>query len=162
MAQSFTDVLAKFSGAAARTEIKGGRGEMPTGEFNLQLVSKKSEVKSNQFGPFVQTDVVFKVLDPGDFQDRNITMTYLINTSKPDDKGEVKLSYGGQDYVSLASLLAGEPIQNNDPVVADSIVVSACEDSAVIRGRIFKRKANAQGKIYHGLEPLSLETPPAA
>lgn len=153
MGKSFSDVLAGFCDAAKNTEIQTkDRFIPPQGEYHLQLCEKDSEAKTNQYGAYVQTNLKFKVLDPGDCQDREFTIVYLINTTKDGD-----LNFGGQNFVSLAGILAGEPIADNNPVVADAIVTDACSSGAVIRSRVFTTK-----KGYAGIEALSLETPIAA
>jgi len=151
MSQDFSSVLAGFVGAASKTEIKEREGglTLPTGEYHLELMSKTSEAKTNQYGPYVQTRIGMKVLDPGDFQDREKGFTYLINTTK-----DGELNFGGQDFVTLAGILAGEPIKGNNPVTADAIVTDAVSRHAVIRARVFTRKNG-----YQGFEALSLESP---
>ena len=153
MAKSFSDVLAGFCDAAKKTTIQErDRSGPPNGEYHLQMVKKLSEAKTNQYGAYVQTNLGFKILDPGDLQDREFTVVFLINTTKEGD-----LNFGGQNFVQLAGILAGEPIADNNPVTADSVVTAACDKGDVIRCRVFTRKNG-----YTGIEALSLETPIAA
>ena len=149
MSQDFSSVLAGFVDAARGTEIKdSGFFTPPPGEYHLQIVSKVSEAKSNQYGPFVQTKLTLRILDPGEFQGREFPMVYLINTDK-----NGQLNFGGQHYVTLAGILNGEPIEDNNPLTADAIVAASAGE-AVLKARLFKRKTG-----YLGMEPLSLETP---
>jgi len=150
MAKDFASVLAGFCDAAKKTTIQDrDRSGPPNGEYHLQLVKKLSEAKTNQYGAYVQTNMGFKILDPGEQQDREFTVVFLINTTKEGD-----LNFGGQNFVSLASILAGDPIMDNNPVTADSVVAAACDKGDVIRARVFTRKNG-----YTGIEALSLETP---
>jgi len=150
MGKDFASVLAGFCDAAKRTTIQDrDRSGPPNGEYHLQMVKKNSEAKTNQYGAYVQTNMGFKVLDPGEQQDREFTVVFLINTTKEGD-----LNFGGQNFVQLAGILAGEPIMDNNPVTADFVVAAACDKGDVIRARVFQRKNG-----YTGLEALSLETP---
>lgn len=150
MNASFSDVLAGFQGAAAKTKLDVGGGLRPApGEYHLQLISVATEAKTNQYGPFVQSKLKFGIMDPGDLQGQEFTVVYLINLDK-----EGKLNYGGQNFVFLAGILAGEPIEGNDPLMSSSIIEAACTANAVIHARVFQTK-----KDFNGINPMSLETP---
>ena len=150
MAQDFSSVLAGFCDAAAKTEIKERDHFIPpTAEYHLLMIKKESETKSNQYGPYVQTNLALKIMDPGEFQDREFTVVFLINLTK-----DGELNFGGQNLVSLANILAGEVIEDNNPVTADAVIAGSCDKSDVIRARVFTTK-----KGYAGIQALSLETP---
>lgn len=153
MEKSFVDVLAEFQGAAAQTTIEArDRFIPPQGDYHLQLCKKESKAATNQYGPYVQSNVTLKIVDPGEFQDREFTIVFLINKTK-----EGTMNYGGQNYVTLGGVLGGEPIADNNPVVADQLVGAACDRGDVIKARVFTTK-----KGYAGIEALSLESPIAA
>lgn len=153
MAEDFTSVLAGFCDAAKRTEIKTRDHFIPpNGEYHLLMTKKESEPKTNQYGAYVQTNLTLKIMDPGELQDREFTIVFLINTTK-----EGELNFGGQNFVSLANILIGEVIEDNNPLVADSAVTGACDRGDVIKARVFTRKNG-----YAGMEALSLETPVTA
>ena len=144
----FESVLGTFVDAARSTEIQEYEGGIPPGDYSLQLKAKESVAKSNQYGPFVQTTVTFVVVSTGDYEAREFKIVYLINKMK-----DGQLSYGGQNLVSLAGILAGEPIEDNNPLTADQVVSSAVDSSTVISARVFKRKNG-----YMGVQALSLES----
>lgn len=150
MAQSFEDVLGTFVDAAASTELQeSGRVSVPTGEYNLEVGEATFEPKTNQYGPYVMAKVKFSILDAGDLQGRGFGITFLVNTTK-----DGKLSFGGQDLVKLGNVLAGEPIQGNNPQTAASIIMGS--KGSVIRSRVFTTK-----KGYLGIDPMSLEAAPS-
>lgn len=152
MAQDFSSVLAGFCDAAKKTEIKERDYFVPpTGKYHLLMLKKESSTKTNDYGPYVQTDLTFKIMDPGELQDREFVITFLINTMKEGD-----LSYSGQNFVLLANVLAGEVIADNNLMTADAVVAGSCDKGDVIHARVFTTK-----KGYGGINALSLETPAA-
>lgn len=152
MAEDFTSVLAGFCDAAAKTEIRERDHFIPpNAEYHLLMLKKESEPKTNQYGPYVQTNLTLRIMDPGELQDREFTIVYLINLTK-----DGELNFGGQNFVSLANILAGEIIEDNNPVTADAVVAGSCDKSDVIKARVFTRRNG-----YGGMEALSLETPTA-
>lgn len=145
MGDKFLDVLAGFAGAAGQTTIEDRGHPRLKGEYHLELKSAEFESDSNQYGPFVKATLGWNVCDPGDDQDTGVQTMYFINTTK-----DGKLSFGGQDIVRLAGIIAGEPIADNNPVQAVEIIRGAV--GSVIKGKCFPNK-----KGYQCFDPKSLE-----
>ncbi len=148
----FSTVLAGFQGAAAASKCDGSGRMRPTpGEYHLQFIDLKVESKTNQFGPYVQANLKLMIVDAGEFQNKEFTVTYLINLDK-----EGALNFQGRNLIFLAGILAGEPIADNDPVTSMNVIENACTTSEIIKSRVFQTK-----KAYNGIDPMSLETPTA-
>lgn len=150
--QSFMDVLAGFIPAARETEISDGDFYIPKGEKHLALVGSDFEPGTNDYGAFVKAAVNWSICDPGEEQDREFSTTYFINSTK-----DGKLSFGGQDVIRLATLLAGEAIADNNPANAAAVIQGSV--GAVIRAKCSARKDKKSGNEYPRVRPISLEAP---
>lgn len=153
--QGFMDVLAGFIPVARDTEIGDGGYFIPRGEKHLALAGSEFEPGTNDYGPFVKATLTWSICDPGEDQDREFTTVYFVNTTK-----DGKLSFGGQDLLRLATVFAGEPIEDNNPVNAAAVIQGS--DGAVIRAKCFARKGKQSGDEYPRIRPLSLEAVPSS
>lgn len=146
---NFSEVLAGMVGAARQTEIRSGSNTPPPGEYHVNLIELSPEAKSNQYGPYVEAKARFRVIDEGDYTGDEFSIVYLISTTK-----DGKLNFSAQSFIQLAGVVAGEPIEDNNPEVAMSILQESANTGAdVIKVRLFKRRSG-----YTGLEGLSLES----
>ena len=153
--QGFMDVLAGFIPAARDTEIKDGGYFIPKGEKHLSLTESEFEPLTNDYGPYVRATLTWTICNPGEEQDRTFNTRYFVNTTK---KGE--LSYGGQDLVRIATVFAGEPIEDNNPANAAAVIQGSI--GAVIKAKCSGRKDNKTGDEYPRIRPMSLEATPAS
>jgi len=152
--QGFMDVLAGFIPAARDTEVSDGGYFIPKGEKHLSLMDANFEPGTNDYGPYVKVTIVWSICDPGEDQDREFFTVHFVNTTKDD-----KLSFGGQDILRLATVLAGEPIEDNNPATAAAIIQGSI--GAVIRAKCSARPDKKTGNEYPRVRPLSLEATPA-
>jgi hypothetical protein len=153
--QNFMDTLAGFIPAARDTEIGDGSYFIPKGEKYLSLNTAEFEPGENDYGPFVKATLTWGICDPGEDQDREFSTVYFVNLTK--DGG---LSFGGQDIVRLATVFAGEPIEDNNPVNAATILQGSI--GAVIKAKCSARKNPRTGDEYPRVRPISLEATPAS
>jgi hypothetical protein len=151
--QGFMDVLAGFIPAARDTEIGDGGYFIPKGEQHLSLNKSEFEPGTNDYGPFVKATLTWGICDPGEDQDREFNTVYFINHTK-----DGKLSFGGQDLVRIATVLAGEPIEDNNPANAAAVIQGST--GAVIKAKCSARKDRKTGDEYPRVRPISLEAPP--
>lgn len=151
--QSFQDVLAGFVPAARDTEISSGDYFIPKGEKHLSLNKAEFEPGTNDYGAFVKATLGWTIMDIGEDQDREFSTTYFINLTKDD-----KLSFGGQDIVRLATVMAGEPIPDNNPSDAAAVIQGSI--GAVIKAKCSARKDKKSGDEYPRIRPMSLEATP--
>jgi len=152
--QNFMDVLAGFVPMARDTDIGDDGYFIPVGEKHLSLASAEFEPGTNNYGAYVKATLGWAICDPGEDQDREFSTVYFINASK-----DGKLSFGGQDMVRIATLLAGEPIAENNPMNAAAVIEGSI--GAVIRAKCSARKDKKSGNDYPRVRPISLEATPA-
>jgi len=156
--QSFQDVLAGFIPAARETDIGDDSYYIPKGEKYLSLATAEFEPGENNYGPFVKATLGWSICDPGEEQDREFFTVHFVNLTKKDKNGVSKLSFDGQDVLRIATVLAGEPIADNNPVNAATVIQSSI--GAVIKAKCFARQNKKTGRKYPGIRPLSLEATP--
>jgi hypothetical protein len=156
--QGFMDVLAGFIPAARDTEIGDGGYFIPKGEKHLSLNGSEFESLTNDYGPYVKATLTWGICDPGEDQGREFNTIYFVNAAKPDKDGVIKLSFGGQDLVRIATVLAGEPIEDNNPANAAAIIEGST--GAVIKAKCSARKNPKTGDLYPRVLPMSLEATP--
>jgi hypothetical protein len=147
------DVLAEFVPAARETEIGDGTFYIPKGEKHLALTESEFESDTNDYGPYVKATLTWTICDPGEEQDRTFSTVYFVNTTK-----DGKLSFGGQDLVRIATVLAGEPIEENSPANAAAVIQGST--GAVIKAKCSVRKDKKTGGEFPRIRPLSLEATP--
>jgi len=150
--QSFQDVLAGFITAARETDI-GDDFYIPKGEKYLSLADAEFEPSTNDYGPFVKATLGWVVQDVGEDQGREFSTIYFLNLTK-----DGKLSFGGQDILRIATVLAGEPIADNNPVEAAAVIQGSI--GAVIKAKCSARTDKKSGNEYPRIRPLSLEATP--